>query len=243
MATKRVQTTDNMKELAHGDAGGGDFEKVLVERSDFQVRLADDRGRRNKSSMLINRRYSWRGYKNDPANDFSPAANHITLQATRGEAVFGTLSLGFDSAAGLAADTLYKAEIDRYRGPGACVCELTRLAIDPEHGSKEVLGALFHLAYIFGNLLGPSTDVFIEVNPRHVVFYKRMLHFRQVGECRMCERVNAPAVLLHLDVAHVADQISRYGGTRDPSQRSLYPYFFSKAEEQGLEQRIAKLPR
>jgi hypothetical protein len=231
-----------MKELAHEDAGAGDFEKVLVERSDFQVRLADDHGRRNKSSMLINRRYSWRGYKTNSVSDFSPAANHITLQAAKGEAVFGTLSLGFDSQTGLAADTLYKAEIDQYRSAGGRVCELTRLAIDPQHGSKDVLGALFHLAYIFGNLFGPATDVFIEVNPRHAVFYKRMLHFRQVGDCRMCERVNAPAVLLHLDVAHVTDQIATYGGTRDPSQRSLYPYFFSKAEQEGLEQRIANLP-
>jgi hypothetical protein len=231
-----------IKELAHDDRGGRDFEKVLVEGSDFRVRLADNHGRRNKSSMLINRRYSWRGYKNEPGSDLSPAANHITLQACRGDAVFGTLSLAFDSPSGLAADTLYKVEIDRYRGPVSRVCELTRLAIDPEHGSKEVLGALFHLAYIFGDLLGPATDVFIEVNPRHVVFYKRMLHFRQVGERRMCPRVNAPAVLLHLDVAHVTDQIARYGGTRDPTQRSLYPYFFSKLEQEGLEQRIARLP-
>ena len=232
-----------MKELAHEDAGAGDFEKVLVERSDFQVRLADTHGSRNKSSLLINRRYAWRGYKNDAGTASSPEANHITLQACRVDAVFGTLSLRFDSEAGLAADNLYKAEIDRYRDSGARVCELTRLAIDPEHGSKEVLGALFHLTYIFGNVFGPATDVFIEVNPRHVVFYKRMLHFRQVGECKMCERVNAPAVLLHLNVAHVTEQIARYGGTRDPSQRSLYPYFFSKAEEEGLQRRIAALPR
>jgi hypothetical protein len=180
--------------------------------------------------------------KHDSAGDFSQASNHITLQACRADAVFGTVSLGFDSEAGLAADALYKPEIDSYRDAGARVCELTRLAIDPDHGSKEVLGALFHLTYIFGNVFGPATDVFIEVNPRHVVFYKRMLHFRQIGTCRISERVNAPAVLLHLDVAHVTEQIERYGGTRDAGQRSLYPYFFSKAEEEGLQGRIASLP-
>jgi hypothetical protein len=68
---------------------------------------------------------------------------------------------------------LYREEIDAYRRTGAKVCELTRLAIDPVHGSKEVLGARFHLAYIFGRQLGGITDVSIEANPRHVAFYRR----------------------------------------------------------------------
>ena len=228
-----------MKELTPEFVDDDGSEKVLLERSDFQVRLADDHGRRNKSSMLIQRRYAWRGYKNDGPNVVP--ANHVTLQAVQADVVFGTLSLGFDCESGLAADELYKEEIDRFRRAGAKVCELTRLAIDPEHGSKEVLGALFHLAYIFGALFGAVTDVFIEVNPRHVVFYKRMLKFRQAGERKMCERVNAPAVLLHLDVAYVTEQIKRFGGTRDARQRSLYPFFFSKREEEGLQRRIAAL--
>jgi hypothetical protein len=81
------------------------------------------------------------------------------------------------------------------------------------------------------------------VNPRNVVFYKRMLEFREAGERKMCERVSAPAVLLHLNVAYVTEQIVRFGGTRDASQRSLYPFFFSPAEAEGLQRRIAALHR
>ena len=193
--------------------------------------------------MLIRRRYSWRGYKHVAPTDLAVAANMVTLQACREEAVFGTLSLHFDSDAGLAAGELYRDEIASFRARGAKICELTRLAVDPEHGSKEVLGALFHLSYIFGHLHGPVTDVFIEVNPRHVLFYKRMLNFKQVGECKMCERVSAPAVLLQLEVAYVTEQIARLGGTRAAGHRSLYPYFFSKQEEEGLARRIAVLPQ
>jgi hypothetical protein len=65
-----------------------------------------------------------------------------------------------------------------------------------------------------------------------------MLHFRQAGELTMCPRVQAPAVLLHLEVAYVTRQIERYGGHREESKRSLYPYFFSKQEEEGLSRRI-----
>jgi hypothetical protein len=215
-----------------------DSAEILLERSDFQVRLADSRGRRNKSSLLINRMYSWRGYKRSENNDRSQEVDRITLQACRADTVFGTLTLAFDSKAGLAADALYHSEIEAHRKCGAKVCELTRLAVDPKDGSKEVLGALFHLAYIYGGLLRGVTDVFIEVNPRHVSFYRRMLDFEQVGEQKMCERVDAPAVLLHLEVAYVAEQIARYGGHRGRGKRSLYPYFFSKQEEEGLVGRI-----
>jgi hypothetical protein len=191
--------------------------------------------------MLVNRMYSWRGYARIKRNKAASNVNQITLQACREEAVFGTLSLSFDSDAGLAADALYRSEIDAYRRAGAKVCEITQLAIDPEHGSKDVLGALFHLAYIFGGLLRGATDVFIEVNPRHVLFYKRMLNFSEAGPCKICERVNAPAVLLHLDAAHVAKQIALYGGQKAGTKRSLYPYFFSPQEEEGLAGRIATL--
>ena len=213
-------------------------EQIVLERSDFAVRLADSDGRRNSSSVLINRMYSWRGYKNS-IEHAARSADQITLQACRRDKVFGTLTLSFDSEAGLAADGLYRSEIDAYRSRGARVCELTRLAIDPDHSSKEVLGALFHLAYIQGALLRDTTDVFIEVNPRHVSFYRRMLHFRKAGECRMCERVGAPAVLLHLEVAHVAEQIALHGGGREPRPNSLYPYFFSAEEAAALPRRLA----
>ena len=226
----------------HNDApvpfAGPAGEQIVLERSDFEVRLADSDGRRNSSSVLINRMYSWRGYRNS-GEDAAASADQITLQACRRDKVFGTLTLAFDSPAGLAADALYRSEIDTYRSRGAKVCELTRLAVDPEHSSKEVLGALFHLAYIQGALLRDTTDVFIEVNPRHVSFYRRMLHFRKAGECRLCERVGAPAVLLHLEVAHVAEQIALHGGGREPRSSSLYPYFFSLEEAAALPRRLA----
>jgi hypothetical protein len=155
--------------------------EILFERSDFQFRFASDHGRRNGSSALIQRMYAWRGYKCD-GQSRADAADEVTLQACRNEHVFGTLTVRFDTAEGLAADALYRAEIDAFRRNGAEVCELTRLAVDPEYGSKEVLGALFHLAYIQFAIMRAQSDIFIEVNPRHVAFYRRMLHFRQVGE-------------------------------------------------------------
>jgi hypothetical protein len=213
-------------------------EALLIERSDFQIRLANNRGRRNRSSVLIQRMYSWRGYKStDAQEDAAHHANRVTLQACRDETVFGTLTVNFDSEDGLGADALYRPEIDEFRNNGAIVSEVTQLAVDPQHGSKEVLAALFHLAHMLCVLRAVS-DVFIEVNPRHVAFYRRMLDFREVGECKICERVNAPAILLHVEIAYMTEQIARYGGHHGRGKRSLYPYFFSRQEQEGLPRRI-----
>src|SRR5690348_4970774 len=65
-------------------------EELLIERSDFQIRLANNRGRRNRSSVLIQRMYSWRGYKSEHAGeDAAHHANRVTLQACREDSVFG----------------------------------------------------------------------------------------------------------------------------------------------------------
>jgi hypothetical protein len=89
--------------------------------------------------------------------------------------------------------------------------------------------------------LNHADDIVIEVNPRHVAYYKRMLGFTQAGAQRMCERVSAPAVLLHLPCSYAAEQIARHGGHQTSEGRSLYPYFFSTKEEEGLCGRLERL--
>ena len=210
-------------------ARGSDCGELLLLRPEFQLRLANSRGLQNESSELVQRMYAWRGYK-QAQHASVQRANEATLQTCQGERVFGTLTVRYDSDAGLAADQLYRAELDAYRSAGARLAELTRLAVDPKLGSKEVLGALFHAAYVFCGPVGHVSDVFIEVNPRHVPFYQRMLGFHQVGESKMCPRVDAPAVLLHVAVAHVGEQAALHGGRTAEGARSLYPYFCSPEE-------------
>lgn len=227
-----------MQELAIDPSSRSGAPLVVLRRSDFQIRCADTPADRSKSSLLIRRMYAWRGYRHEHSEAASEA-NQATLQACReGDVVFGTLTIGFDSEAGLAADDLYRLEIDDWRARGARLCEFTRLAIEPEYGSKDVLGAIFHLAYIIGVVRRRITDMFIEVNPRHTGFYRRALQFSPAGEARMCERVQAPAVLMHLPAAQVAEQVARFGGHRGSDRHSLYPYFFSTQEEEGLTRRL-----
>ncbi len=168
-------------------------------------------------------------------------AERITLKASTGEHVMGTLSVVLDSADGLAADELYRDEADVYRRPGKRLCEFTRLAIDiePRFNSKDFLARLIHVAVVYAHLIQHATDMLIEVNPRHVGFYRRSLGFRQVGPERICSRVNAPAVLMHIDLHHMATQISVHGGgNRHGAERTLYPHFLSGAEQRVLLERM-----
>ena len=215
------------------------FQECLLARSGYQVRLADSPGQRNKASMLINSMYSWRGYATDGielTQHHNP--NSITLEASAEEQLFGTLTVGLDSDDGLLADALYQQEIDTLRSMRLKVCEITKLAFDPRYSSKESLASLFHLAYIYASDIYSATDLLIEVNPRHASFYQRRLGFKQIGEMRVCPRVDAPALLLHVSLEYGAKQISMHAGSRSKREKSLYPYFFSDNEVQGLTNRI-----
>ncbi len=208
-------------------------------RQEFKVRLATTEDRRKSASLLIEKMYSWRGYGTDALGQ---DPNKITLVAYQEDKVVGTLTLGLDSDGDMVVDQLYKNEADQLRAEGRTPCDITQLAVDPAIKSKSVLAALFHLSFIYGRNIHRATDFLIEVNPRHALFYQRMLGFEPFGEERICPRVNAPAVLLRLDLTHANEQIIRYGGMGSavPGVKSIYPYFFSRDDELGITQRLLK---
>jgi hypothetical protein len=182
-------------------------------------------------NKLIQSMYTWRGYQTENAIISSRHPNQLTFEALVGGNVVGTLTIGSDSVNGLLADALYEEEVRILRAQNRKICEISKLANNPDHGSKELLASLFNLAYIHGRIVEKATDFVIEVHPRHASYYKRLLGFQQIGETRTCQRVNAPAVLLHLDLDYVDEQVSTLAGTHEPKQRSLYAYFLTKVEE------------
>ena len=95
-----------------------------------------------------------------------------------------------------------------------------------------VLASLFHVAYIYAYRVKGFDRLLIEVNPRHVKYYEKILGFKVMGPQRMNLRVNAPAVLLCLSFSHTEQQIGKFGGQPQMSatERSLYPYSFSVDE-------------
>lgn len=228
-ALKNLVLTQDPELLASGTE--------TVQQQNFKIRLAHSKDRIHNACLLVQRMYHRRGYD---VPGLSKMPDRITLMASQNDVVVGTITLGIDAGNGLLADENYKQEVDALRAEGRKICELTKFAVDQTRGSKRVLAALFHIAYIYGRVLQKQTDVVIEVTPKHAPFYKRMLGFEQMGSERLNSRVNTVGVLLRLEIENVDCQIERWGGRADQTgnERSLYPYFFSKEDEIGITSRL-----
>jgi hypothetical protein len=208
-----------------------------VEKS-ITVRLADCDGERSTANMLINRKYSGRGY--GAGHKVPTAANCVTFTASSGASLIGTLSLTVDSPDGLACDKTFKDELDAFRAvPGARLCELTKFAFDTSKPSLHLLASLFHIIFIYGTHHYDCTDLFIEVNPRHRRFYQAMLGFRAVGAPKINEAVGAPSYLMALKVSEIRRLIDVHTRDRSSATHSLYAFFFSRKEELGIYNRLA----
>ena len=212
----------------------------LLQRNGFSIHLVDSLKQCIKASTLIKRMYASRGYCTESNATFSLKPNQFTFLASIGGITAGTVTLGVDSDEGLLADELYGHEINSFRREGSRVCELSKFALDPQYSSKEMIASLFQVAYAFAHDIHKATDFFCEVNPRHAGPQKRMFGFRQIGNVRTCPRVNAPAVLLHLELEFIKNQINSLAGLHkeNTKNRSLYSYF-----SQWPNQRVENSPR
>jgi N-acyl amino acid synthase FeeM len=206
----------------------------------FKIRLAKLPGATREAGVLVERRYAGRGFQVPPAQR-DPSL--FTFLAYDEGQIVGTVGVRLDSPRGLSADDLYQGEIDALRAAGHRVCEFTRLAVDTTTASKPVLAGLFHTAYLYAAVVSGYTHTVIEVNPRHVSYYKRALKFDQIGPERMNRRVMAPAVLLCAAFATIADGVARFAGQQDVAgaKSSLFLYGFAPKDEYGVLQRLRSL--
>lgn len=206
----------------------------------FKIRISKLRRGHEEAGTLVEHRYSARGYlslglKKEP--------DLYTFLAYDEGQLVGTVSVRLDAKRKLAADDLYPGELEGLRAQGFRLCEFTRLAVDRRAASKPVLAGLFHTAYLYASVIRGSSHAVIEVNPRHVRFYGRALRFQTIGEARINRQVNAPAVLLLVSFADIADGLARFAGRLDEvcEAGSVFPYCFPANEEAGVLKRLRKL--
>ena len=206
----------------------------------FKIRISKLKRGRVQAGTLVDHRYSGRGYQ---IPGIKKERDLYTFIAYDEGNLVGTVGVRLDSQNGLAAEELYGEEIALLREQGYRLCEFTRLAVDRGSASKPVLAGLFHTAYLYASVIRGSTHAVIEVNPRHVIFYRRALSFEVLGAERMNSRVSAPAVLLCVAFATIADGLARYAGQPEGpgARRSLFPYGFAADEEFGVLRRLKEL--
>ncbi len=192
------------KALAPGDSTATPALQIGVAKSAEHIAATDE---------LVRTRYSWRGYglesveHRDRSDEHADSSDDITFFAAERAAMLGTIALRLDGPKGLRAEATYGDVLKYARADGRRLGELTRLALAEDADSKLVLSSLFGLVYAVGRWVHGVTDVFIEVNPRHVAFYARALGFAIVGEARYCERVHAPSILLYADVDSLEERL------------------------------------
>lgn len=236
------ETPANLQDLAMGEKNSAPDAGSRIDQQQFHIRMVNSQKKREKASLLIKKMYAWRGYEVDTST--SHPVNKIMLVAETEGMTVGTMSLCFDGGIddiGLPADDNFRDELNKLRQQGRRLCEPSRLAID-KGVSKRVFAALIHISYIYAHNIHGYTDYVIEVNPRHVMFYKRMLGFLDFGSVRHCSRVDAMAVLLRLDLDYMKKQIKIFGGMMElnNSDRSFYPYFFPLVDEIGITSRLCQ---
>jgi hypothetical protein len=169
---------------------------VSIARSAEQLRAADE---------LVRRRYAWRGYDIQDAE--KPWSHEITFVVASESVTLGTLTLRLDGPHGLRAEDEYGDVIRQFRAAGHRVCELTRLALAQSVDSRAVLSSLFSVAHAVGRTMHDVSHVFIEVNPRHVSFYSRVLGFVVEAGGKLCERVHAPSTLLQVEIEALEERL------------------------------------
>lgn len=171
-------------------------------RSELRTMVAVRPEQLEAANALVRKRYAWRGYPVATQDAGSQRAGErgepVTLLAEAGDRLLGTLTVRPHSP--LYAEDTYGGEIGGLRRAGHRLGEVVKLAVETGVDWKGALDALVQGAYLVSRVLHALTDVVIEVNPRHVRFYDKVLGFSVLANGGMCTRVAAPSVLMVLDL-------------------------------------------
>jgi hypothetical protein len=186
---------------------------VFEEPDEIEPTVAKTYREVEEAEQLVFRQYSARGFKfSEPGSVRHPARavarRESVIIARMGGRAVGTMTVGIDSPNGLLVDEANREHVDPLRAGGLRLGEVVRFALEKDVDSQRVLAALFNAAHgiMEANRLH---YVFIEVNPRHVAFYRRAFCFRVVGEEKCCPRVGAPSVLLRMRVEDFSSKIGQ----------------------------------
>jgi hypothetical protein len=225
------------------DPGDARLGHAVATRQGFEIEPVHTPVRRHSANQLLKERYAWRGYHSVALPD-GLSGSHFSLSATRDGKTIGTMTVGFENPYTLSCEDAFAHEVHAFRVSGRRLCEFTRLAVESGTGTQAVLAALFHVAYIVAHRLRGMDTLLMEVNPRHVRYYERMLGAHVAGSVRTNTKVNAPAVLLSIEFAYVKAQIERCAWRAEVAQneRSLYALAFTEQEEDGIVARLKAPP-
>lgn len=223
----------------------------------YDVRLAVGIVERAEAAKLVEQLYGHEGYLAVRSTSApAPAMPLFSLHHLLDEALVftarlegrlvGTLTVIFDSPAGLPMDALYKEELDAHRAAGRRPCEFCSLAVAPDlaRNAHGALLELFRAAYRYATYAAGATDVCVTLKPSHAPFYRRIC-FQPLGGLRLDARF-AQAETIALRLPHeTARELWASGEARQPCRR-LHAFFsrpLTRGEAKALRRRVRAAKR
>jgi hypothetical protein len=175
---------------------------------EIAIKVASERAEWEQAFRLVASNYRRRGYEAADSAPFRFMPYHAlpdtsVFVARHREQVVATLSVVLDNTLlGLPLEAVYPAEVAGLRDAGRRLMEVTSLA-DQGLGVREFAPVFVVLMRFVGQYLlhSRADTVVITINPRHRLFYSRVLGFVPLGPCRQYAAVcNHPAEAYLLDV-------------------------------------------
>jgi hypothetical protein len=216
-------------------AESGPFREVEP-REKFKIRLASGPAvRRTEAARRGDPESTLPGADQDPFLFSFLAHNQGKLA--------GSMGVRVDSVRGLAADDMYRDELDELRAAGQKIAELVQLSVDMNSVPRRVLAGLFHTAYLFAGTVRGCDYCLLLANARHADFFYSSLGFDYVGGERVNTRTATPMALLAAHLPTVTEALARVGGrpglaTGDPT---FFSHGFSPEEVAGVMKRLKSL--
>jgi hypothetical protein len=174
---------------------------------DVIVKAASERDEWEQAFRLVTNSYRARGYEPPVGElhftDYHALPDTVTFVAKHERQVIATLSLVSDNELlGLPIDRVYEEEIATLRAEGHHLVEVIALA-DRDLGLREFTPVFVSLMRIMSQHARRhcATTLVITINPRHRLFYTRVMGFVSLGPCREYPSVqNHPAEAYRLDI-------------------------------------------
>lgn len=210
--------------------------------AEFTIKVANNLEEREAVFKLAYQIYLEKGFIGENAQEWLireyDASNEtvILIVKDKNNNIAGSVTLVFDGAfTRLPAENLFGEEIKKLKNQGFKLIEISRLVINPEYrNSKEILLLLFNYLAIYSFHIKKYTDLMVQVNPRHKLYYQALLGFNEIGGEKISPYLkNAPAVLLQLPLANYQAEVKRVAGNQNQNkkERSLYPHFLKSDQE------------
>lgn len=179
--------------------------------------------------QLVFDTFSDLGYIDPCASWLRPHDSHpstATFVAKSNGTVVGTQSLVVDGLdLGLPSDGAFKVELDRLRGTGRKLFEVTRQAIAQGYQGTSVTTALMQCTFSYARKMG-CTDLIATVSPPHESFYK-LLYFETIGgERSYSTKIYDPVVSMWLDIVSVRAAIRAVADDGDEAGVFIGRFFY-----------------